>query len=286
MKFRAAVLTDPHPRPWSIVLSSFLLHSRRHASFWTGFSSRSFIQVQVFSFPALHHLLEFPHDFFGRSRSLSNVSTYSEEYCTAFALPQNFCVVQPPSFPHLFNETHYFVFLFFPFTEFVKPVTELVLVPFFLFFVCGRAFDHCLEVSISFRTLTATSVPRDVLFFHECIDRFIFFRTSFHLPFGFTCSQASWELGFPLLPAGCCHLVFVVPYHSLLFHLSLFSVIAFFRTAVAFLTLDSLFLLRDEHEDDRDNLCIVPELKDATASSITNHSSPLSSSSSSPEDEG
>ena len=32
---------------------------------------------------------------------------------------------------------------------------------------------------------------------------------------------------------------------------------AFFSTAVVFLTLDSLFLFQDEQEDDRDTLCIV-----------------------------
>ena len=81
-------------------------------------------------------------------------------------------------------------------------------------------------------------------------------ETSFHFPVGFTCSQVFTELCHPLLPAGCGHLIFVVPYHSLLFHLSFFSVMALFRTTVVFLTLDSLFLLWDEHEDDTDTLCI------------------------------
>ena len=98
-------------------------------------------------------------------------------------------------------------------------------------------------------------------------------ETSFHFPSGFACFQVSTELCPPLLPAGCCHLVFVVPHHSLLFHLSLFSVMAFSRTAVVFLTLDSLFLFWDEHEDDRDTLCIVPEFKGAAASGVTDHSS-------------
>ena len=96
-------------------------------------------------------------------------------------------------------------------------------------------------------------------------------ETSFHLPFGFACSHATWELYNPLHPAGCCHLVFVVSYQSLLFHLSLFSVMAFFSTAVVFLTLDSLFLFQDEQEDDRDTLCIVSELKEAAASDTSNH---------------
>ena len=92
-------------------------------------------------------------------------------------------------------------------------------------------------------------------------------------------------------PAGCCLLVFVVPYQSLLFHFSLFSVMAFFSTAVVFSTLfhagQPFSLLRNEHEDDRDTLCIVSELKEAAASDKNNHSSlPWSSSSSPSEDEG
>ena len=66
--------------------------------------------------------------------------------------------------------------------------------------------------------------------------------------------QASMELCPRLLPAGCCHLVFVEPYHSLLFHLSFFSVMAFFRTAVVFLTLDRFPLLSVLAEDDKDHL--------------------------------
>ena len=77
----------------------------------------------------------------------------------------------------------------------------------------------------------------------------------------FACFQVSTELCLPQLTAGCCHLVFVEPYHSLLFHLSLFSVIALLRTAVVFSTLDRFPLLWSEHEDDRDTLCIAPELK-------------------------
>ena len=131
-----------------------------------------------------------------------------------------------------------------------------------------------MQVSLSFRTLP--------LLFHVIFFSFTSAvtvsnstETSFHKPFGLAWSHASWELCPLLLPADCCHRGFVVPYHSLLFHLSL----------VVFLTLDSLFLLWDEHQDDRDTLCIVPELKEATASGNTNHSSQLSSSSSSPSEE-
>ena len=90
--------------------------------------------------------------------------------------------------------------------------------------------------------------------------------TSFHLPFGFACSQASWELCHPLLRAGCCHPVFVFPWQSLLCHFSLFSVVAPSRTSVVFLTLDNLFLVWCEGEDEMENLCIVSELKDAASS--------------------
>ena len=97
-------------------------------------------------------------------------------------------------------------------------------------------------------------------------------ETSFHLPLGFACSHASWKLCPPLLPAGCSFLVFMVPYKSLLFHLSLFSVMAL-STNVVFSTLDSLFLLRDEHEDVRVTLCTVPELKEAASTDTSKHSS-------------
>ena len=100
-------------------------------------------------------------------------------------------------------------------------------------------------------------------------------ETYFHLPF--TCSQASREL--LSLPAGCCHLVFVAPYHSLLFHVSLFSVI--FQNRSCLFVHWTVY----DHDDDRDTLRTVPELNEATASSITNHSSLLSSSSSSLSDE-
>ena len=55
-------------------------------------------------------------------------------------------------------------------------------------------------------------------------------------------------------------LVFDEPYHSLLFHFSFFSVVAFQKKRLLFcLMLDlSLLLLSGEHEDDRDTLCMVP----------------------------
>ena len=102
---------------------------------------------------------------------------------------------------------------------------------------------------------------------------------------GFACSHASWEFCSPLFPADCCHFVFVIPCQSLLFHFSLFSVMARFRTVVVFSTQDSLFLFWNDHEDERDTLCIVPELKEAASSDVDNLSSPFSSSASPSEDE-
>ena len=61
-------------------------------------------------------------------------------------------------------------------------VTEAYLCPFFLF-VCSRTFEHCIQVSVSFRALPAT-VPRDYLFSHKRIDCFIFCR-DFLLTFSF-----------------------------------------------------------------------------------------------------
>ena len=114
----------------------------------------------------------------------------------------------------------------------------------------------------------------------QCINRFKFCRDFFPLTFRFYMLPGIVELFHPLLPEGCFHLFIVVPYHCLLFHFSLFSVLAFFSLA-----LDSLFLLRCEHEDDKDTLRIFPELKEAAASDFNNHSSLVSSSSSSPSED-
>ena len=72
-------------------------------------------------------------------------------------------------------------------------------------------------------------------------------------------------------PAGRCHLSFVKPYRSLLLHLSFFSVFAFFKTAVVFLTLDFFLLLSGEHEDDRDTVCMVLASRGAAASDVSDH---------------
>ena len=49
-------------------------------------------------------------------------------------------------------------------------------------------------------------------------------ETSIYFPSGIACSQVSEKFCSPLFPWGCCHWFFVVPHHSLFFHLSIFFV--------------------------------------------------------------
>ena len=128
----------------------------------------------------------------------------------------------------------------------------------------------CVEFGFSLRTLLATLVPRVFLFFHDCTNRFNFCRDFFPLTFWSGVHPSVMGALSPATPCGLLGPGFrgTIPISALL-------------------TLDSsLFLSRDEHEDDRHTLCIVPELKEAASSDPSNHSSPLSSSSSSPEDDG
>ena len=60
---------------------------------------------------------------------------------------------------------------------------------------------------------------------------------------------------------------------------------AFFRTAVVFLTLDRFLLLSGEHEDDRDTLCMVVGSRGTAALDVSDHSLLHCSSSSSPSEE-
>ena len=57
---------------------------------------------------------------------------------------------------HLFNEAPCFVFFIFSFPNFYELVSEPASISFFLFFVRGRTFDHCVELGFSLRTLLAT----------------------------------------------------------------------------------------------------------------------------------
>ena len=168
--------------------------------------------------------------------------------------------------------------------KFRELVSDPTSISFLLFLVRGRTFDHCEEFGFSLRTLLATFVPSVFFSFTAVPAASNSAKLSFHFRVGLASSHVSWELCPPSPPAGCCHRVFVFPYQSLLRHLSLVSVMARFRTAVVFSTLDSLFLLWNEHEAERETLCIVSELKEATSSDVGNHSS--SSSSSPSEDEG
>ena len=84
---------------------------------------------------------------------------------------------------------------------------------------CNTRSTHIVQVGFPsfFCTFSAALCSRDFLFFHECVEHSVVRQTSIHFPLGYTCSQASTELCLPLLPAGCCHLVFMEPHHSLLF---------------------------------------------------------------------
>ena len=73
----------------------------------------------------------------------------------------------------------------------------------------------------------------------------------------------------------------VLPYHSLLCHLSRFAVMALFRTSVVFFTFDSLPLFLEEHEEGRETRFMVSKLTDAVSSDSCSHSSLHSSLSSS-----
>ena len=124
-------------------------------------------------------------------------------------------------------------------------------------FICSCFLKRAEQFSFSFFGFSAALCPRDFLFLSR-VRRDLSLSTSLwasHVP------KHLWRFVLcpPLLPAGCYHLAFVDPYHSLLFHLSCFSVVASFRTTVVFLTMDRLPLLGDEHEDGRDTLCIVSE---------------------------
>ena len=85
-----------------------------------------------------------------------------------------------------------------------------------------------------------------------------------------------------LLPAGCCHLIFVEQYHSLLFHLSLFSFMAFFQTLLFF---QRFFLLSGDHETEQTHLVHGYWAKKATAANASDKPIQLCSSSSPKEEE-
>ena len=87
-----------------------------------------------------------------------------------------------------------------------------------------------------------------------------------HFPWGWEFFHVSCELCPPSSPAGCCHRDFVFPYHSLPCHLSRFSVMSRFKTAVVFFTFDCPLLLGEKREEDGDTRCMVSESKETGAS--------------------
>ena len=90
-------------------------------------------QVQVSIAPALHELPEFVMIVFRASPIfVASVDVLPKK--TVHSLGSASKTFESSFFRHLFNGTRCFVFLFFPFTQFFKPVIELVSVPFFL---CG-----------------------------------------------------------------------------------------------------------------------------------------------------
>ena len=153
---------------------------------------------------------------------------------------------------------------------------------FLLFFVRDRNFDHFEQFGFSLRTIFAAVVPRILLFFHRdhhCVHLCGNF-SPLSLRHGdvsrivrtLTTFTSCW-----LLPSGLCSSV-----HSLPCHLSRFSVMARFGTAVVFVTLDSILPSLEEHEDGKETWCMVSESKEAVASDSCSHSSLFSSMSSSP----
>ena len=146
-------------------------------------------------------------------------------------------------------------------------VTERVSIS-FLFFVRGRTIGQCVEFGFSLRTLLAAFLlrlpqPRQILLRLLSTYLLASYGPTHHGCFVRRCS------------------LFVFPYPSPLCHFTLFSVMAFISTTVVFITLDSLFLLWDEHEDESETVCIVPELTEVTSSDFGTHSFLLLSSSSS-----
>ena len=157
-----------------------------------------------------------------------------EESCTDFAPTQNFCVVQLPRFFFISSMRH----VASSFSSFFVRETSSFRQAFPVFLLAS---------SIAFRSasLFALSLPHLVhtvfLFVQERVEHFNqVCKDLYQLSCRFRAFPNVHEALSTAFPAGCCHVVFVVPYHSLLFHLSLFSVMALFRTAVVFFTLDRI----------------------------------------------
>ena len=185
-------------------------------------------------------------------------------------------------FPHLFHETRCLVFLFFSFKEGFKLVAKLIPVPFFSLFICS-----CFQASRTERLLFLRFLCRSLTTNFSFLSslrralcspqRFLFtflsvLRVPKHLrSFALRC--------FPRVAATC------LSWSRTIIYFSIFHFVAFFNTAVVFLTLDLFHLLSGEHEDDRDTLCMVLGSRGAAASHVSDHSlRHCSISSSSPEE--
>ena len=121
--------------------------------------------------------------------------------------------------------------------------------------------NHLVQFRLSLHTFLTTFDPRTCLLFRS----------------GPHCVDLSRDLFSTCLPpssrAGWCRRDFAFPCHSLFCHLSRFSVMARFKTALFFFTVDSLSRFGEEHEDETDTRCMVTEYKEATAPNGRNHSS-------------
>ena len=175
-----------------------------------------------------HFVIKSWHDPYLRRHRLRSASKLFCCAATTFSLISSMRHVASSSSSFLFKKSF-------------QLVTKLIPVPFFSLFICSCFFKHIVQIGFSFGAFFAALYPRN--FFSFSVE------TSIHFPLGFTCSQASTELCPPLLLAGCCHQVFVVPYHSLLptFH---FSPSWHFSEPLLFSSRCIVFLLSGEHEDD------------------------------------
>ena len=179
-------------------------------------------------------------------------------------------------FPHLFLETRYLIFLFLPSEKSFECVTKLIPVLFLFLFICSCTFELVYR-SASLFALYLTLLFRVIFFsFTSAMSASYSAETSFHLSFGFACSLASTEL---LSPAALRKLL--PPVFRGAIPPSAFPPITFlchglFQNRSCLLSTGQSFLMSDEHGDDWDTLCIVPELKGAAASGVTDRSSLLS----------
>ena len=157
---------------------------------------------------------------FGRPRALSKTVDVFPKSAAQTLLRLKTCVLCSLHVsPDLFHEKRCLIFLFFPTRKASSLSPSLSLSLSIPVFLLSLHLQLHFQAVCSGQLLFPTLGPHDFLFF----ERFIFCRDLFPLSFWFHVLQVSTELCLPLLPTGCCHLVVVVPCHSLLFHLYHFS---------------------------------------------------------------